>query len=339
MTIRRCILALLAPLMLLAAGCGNADTPAKGSSPMTQPKTIASRPLCVGRFLIDVPADAKVTWTTTNTYEVGEIVTTLARRGEFVHKIEEVEAQLRSRTHLDEGQLLKEMVEPRPDAKVFVFRRDEFSTTGYELAGYVFYKDSGRYFLLKDGANNDRLERAKSRIADGLIRLQPRDTWAIPTDPGFCFDNGFLPGKESGFEATGVQLEFPGFPNLLIALSTRANDRPPPEGGQLLPRSDAVLRGVDGADRPAVLRHVSARQLGDRTGQEVMWKWTKSGSVMLSGNMEVYASSRQLASPEIAFALALDPPKQEGGATAKEADVLQLWDAIIQSLRLRPGAL
>ena len=70
---RRGAFVFIAPLLFLAAGCGKAETPAKGPTPMTQSQTITTRPLCVGRFLIDVPVDAKVSWTVTRTSLTGVI--------------------------------------------------------------------------------------------------------------------------------------------------------------------------------------------------------------------------------------------------------------------------
>jgi hypothetical protein len=339
MMTQRSVLALLVPLLFLAAGC-IADTPTKGSTPMTQTQTTATQPLCVGRFLIDVPVSAEVRWTTTNTYEVGEIVSMPAHHAEFVRKIKAVEAQLRARTHYEEGQLFKEVVEPHPDAKVFVYRSDEFSTTGYELAGYVFNKAGGRYFLLKDGANNDRLARAKGRIAEGLMRLQPRDTWSIPTEPGFCFDNGFLPGKDTTFEATGVQLTFKGYPGLMIALETQTNDQGAFPGPDLITRTEEGQGIVEPHQRATMLRKNAKRSIGDRAGQEVMLKRQEEGALRLTAYLEVNAEPGRIDAPGIVFSLSLTPSDNmaERLPSEAEAEVTGLWDTIIQSLRLRPGA-
>ena len=338
MRIRHAALVLAAPFLLIAAGCS--DEPASEASPitMTEQQPIATRPLCVGRFLIDVPVDTTVTGTQTTSAGVSGTISlqTGVSKSAFNLKMAGIETRLRSAVHETEGSRLSEVVRRDETTYIFRYRKSEIGARVYQIDGYRWVDST--MFAIVSGSSNDEFRSVVDDVTQGLFEVKPRDTWTIPTEPGFCFDAGFLPGGDGGFEATGVQLEFPGFPNLLIAFSTRANDGPPPEGAQLLTRTDAVLQGVDGSDRPTVLRREGTRPLGERTAQEVMWKWVKSGSVMLSGNLELYASSHRLDAPEISFELALDPPEKEGDANTDEQDALLLWDTIIQSLRLRPGA-
>lgn len=63
----------LALLGLFAAGCGEKPASKMPPKTMTEQQTAATRPLCVGRFLIDVPADAKVVWTSTGKHATREM--------------------------------------------------------------------------------------------------------------------------------------------------------------------------------------------------------------------------------------------------------------------------
>ncbi|HQU89922.1 MAG: hypothetical protein H6944_11760 [Zoogloeaceae bacterium] len=337
MRIRHAALVFSTSFLLFAAGCSEDATSEAPQKPMTETQTIATRPLCVGRFLIDVPAETRVTWTDTRTALAGVI----KREGTLSEKVFATrmrrEQERVAGPAPEDASLLKEVREVEDGhARILVFRDAPSNDLYFDIKAFSLRK--GTLFSLFGQAEDARLSSAIRDIEKGMRMLKPRDIWTIPTEPGFCFDGGFLPGSDGGFEATGVQLEFPAFPNLLIAFSTRANDGPPPEGAQLLTRTDAVLQGVDGSDRPTVLRREGTRSLGERTAQEVMWKWVKSEGVMLSGNLELYASSHRLDAPEISFELALDPPEKKAGANTDEQDALLLWDTIIQSLRLRPGA-
>lgn len=334
MMIRHLVLSILAPAILLTAGCNTGTTSDTGQK-MIQPQMIATRPLCVGRFLIDVPMDAKVVWTDTRTSLTGAIKMEgpLSEMG-FVSRMREEQERITNVANAKGSSFLKETQELKDhQARIFVFRDSPSNDLYYDIK--VFALKTGTLFSFHDQAEDDKLPLAIRDVSRGVALLAPRDTWSIPAESGFCFDNGFLPGKDSSFEATGVQLEFSEFPNLLISFSTRSNGSPTPEGAQLLARTDAVAGSFEGADRPTVLRRTNAKSAVGRNAQEVMWKWNKSGGVMLSGNLEVYASSHHLDAPDIAFSLALDPPPQEGAPTSNEKDVLMLWDSIIESLRLR----
>ncbi len=338
MKIRHAALVLAAPFLLFAAGCSEDTASEVLPKIMTEKQAIATRPLCVGRFLVDVPMNMTVAGTQTTSAGVSGTISVQSgvSKSAFNLKMTGIETRLRSAIHETEGSRLSEVLRPDETTYIFRYRKSEIGARVYQIDGYRWVDST--MFAIVSGSSNDEFRSVVDDVAKGLLEIKPRDTWTIPTEPGFCFDGGFLPGSDGGFEATGVQLESPGFPNLLIAFSTRANDGPPPEGAQLLTRTDAVLQGVDGSDRPTVLRREGTRPLGERTAQEVMWKWVKSEGVMLSGNLELYASSHRLDAPEISFELALDPPEKKAGANTDEQDALLLWDTIIQSLRLRPGA-
>jgi Tle cognate immunity protein 4 C-terminal domain/Tle cognate immunity protein 4 N-terminal domain len=338
-TTRRRVLTLFAPLLLLAAGSGKADTPAKGSTPMPHTQTIATRPLCVGRLLIDVPADAKVIGTqTTSSSTAGTISVQVAvKKVAFKAKMEDIETKLRNAPHQTEGSRLSEVLRPDDATYVFRYRKNDVGARVYQIDGYRWAESN--QFTINSNASNSTFRSVIDEVKRGLLTMKPRDTWTVPTEPGFCFDNGFLPGKDSTFEATGVQLTFKAYPGLMIALETQTSDQGASAGPDLITRVEEGQGILEPNQRATMLRKNAKRSVDGRMGQEVMLKRQVEEGVRLTGYLEINAEPSRIDAPGISFAVALDPSKQKGGATSKEEDVLHLWDAVIQSLRLRPGAI
>lgn len=332
------LLVFLAPLLLFAAGCDKADSPPSEPKLMTQPLTIATRPLCVGRFLIDVPVDAKVVWTLTDTHAAGEISPPVlaSTHSSFELQMKTTEAELRAQTHFGEGSRFKEVTSTDPNTRLFVYRGDPVDTTGFKIDGYVLKGET--IFHVGGFANNDLLPRAKNRVSSGLQNIFPRDTWSIPTEPGFCFDNGFLPGRENSFEATGVQLSFEAYPGVSIFMETRTRSFSAAKEAGLIERTDWAMTLMDASDKPIVLRRRQDRPVLSGLAEEVLWKHKRDGYYQLKGDAEMNGQAGDPGKPDTAFSIILDQP-DDGSLQPNEEKVIQLWDAVINSVRLRPGAL
>lgn len=335
---RQHLLAILAPLLLFAVGCNNADSSLPEQKPMTQPQTIATRPLCVGRFLIDVPVDAKVTWTDTRTSLTGAIKKegTLSEKL-LASRMRDEQERIAQTTSANGTSLLKDSHEIKDQrGRIFVFRDAPSNDLYYDVKAFTL-KD-GLLFSFHDQAEDDKLPLAIRDVSKGVALLASRDTWAIRTEPGFCFDNGFLPGKDSSFEATGVAITTPQLPGVRIFLETRVHASSPVAQPNLLQRTDDALKLHEGPNKPSVLRKRQDRPVLFGNANEVLLKERLEKHYSLMGDVELFGMAGALDKPDTAFSLVVDPPK-DVAAQPDEETVLRLWDAVVDSIRLRPGAL
>jgi hypothetical protein len=337
--INRLALSVLAAAILLTAGCDKVSPSDTGQKPMTQHQTIATRPLCVGRFLIDVPVDAKVVWTDTRTSLTGAIkMEGVLSEKAFASRMRNEQERIARTTTSDGTSLLKDAQEfEDQQGRIFVFRDSPSNDLYYDVKAFAL--KTGTLFSFHDQAEDDKLPLAIRDVTKGFALLAPRDTWSIPTEPGFCFDNGFLPGKDTTFEATGVQLTFKEYPGLMIALETQTNDQGAFPGPDLITRTEEGQGVVEPHQRATMLRKNAKRSIGDRAGQEVMLKRQVESALRLTGYLEVNAEPGRIDAPGIVFSLGLTPSDSMAERFPSEAEVTGLWDTIIQSLRLRPGAI
>lgn len=306
---------------------------------MTQTQTIASRPLCVGRFLIDVPPDAKVTWTRTSTSGTAGTISALTSvaKTAFRSKMDGIEAELRKAPHQTEGSRLSEVVRPDDSVWIFRYRKSEVGARVYQIDGYHLSGDT--LYTVNSSSSNDGFHEGVQAVQRGLTALQFREIWAIPTEPGFCFDHGFLPGRRSTFEATGVQISSAQFPGVMIAFETQTNEQGKFPGPDLIARTEQGQDILEPSRRATLLRKNPKRSVGGRFGQEMMLKRQPGGGLQLSGSLEINAEPGRIDAPGIVFSLVLDPPAKPGEMSTKEEDAMKLWDTIVDSVRLRPGAL
>ncbi|MCZ4304213.1 T6SS immunity protein Tli4 family protein [Zoogloeaceae bacterium G21618-S1] len=336
MTLRHIALVLATPFLLFAAGCSEDATPASPKEAMTDAQAIATRPLCIGRFLIDVPAETRVTWTDTRTALAGVIKRegTLSENA-FSTRMRREQERVGGPVSED-ASLLKEVREINDgQGRVLVFRDAPSNDLYFDMKAFVLVQ--GTLFSLFGQAEDAKLSSAIRDIEKGLSMLKHRDTWTIPTDRGFCFDGGFLPGGDGGFEATGVQLTFKAYPGLVVFMETRVRSASPVEEASLIERTDAAMKLMDASDKPTVLRRRNERSVAFGTAEEVLWKHRQGDHYTLKGDVEMNGLDGATDKPDLAFSIVLDPAK-DGTEQPEEGAVLRLWDSVVESLRLRPGA-
>jgi len=305
---------------------------------MTKTQVLATRPLCVGRFLIDVPMDATVTGTQTTSSGVSGTISvqTGTSKSAFDSKMLGIETRLRSALHETEGSRLSEVLRPDANTYIFRYRKSEIGTRVYQIDGYRWADST--MFAIESGSSNDDFQLVVDEVIKGSVNVRLRETWTIPTDTGFCFDGGFLPGGDVGFEATGVQLTFKSYPGLVMFMETRVRSKSPADEAGLIERTDAALKLMDTQDKPTVLRRSNDRRLAFGTAEDVLWKHRKGDHYALKGDVEMVGLNGATDKPDVAFGIVLDPPK-DGTEQPEEGAVLRLWDSVVESLRLRPGAI
>jgi len=197
--------------------------------------TETMKTICVGRFLIDVPAEAKVSfqgaflsgWSIdTDPDETDEQFTARLAQKEMELKAEKNEKggnSLESTTHIDSSGMM---------GKIFVFRRTwaywfegerRIDSTAVAIDAYVHSHKTSLNFTAKSLDPEDAKELIK--IVSQIKTLQE---YEIPTEPGFCIGRAMLldPLTASQNERVTMFLSLKDHPDFLIALDTAAGLKP-----------------------------------------------------------------------------------------------------------------
>lgn len=323
------IRALLSIIIMAAPNLTSAEPNRMFSTPL--------KPLCVGRFLVDVPANVKLNWAETSTYSFGSLGTTDAATPDAFNAVVKTrEAMLRGTPHRTEGSAFKEAINPPKEfARILVYRAGARNTSSYEIEGYVHKQ--GATFVVKTSAVEDRLHLANQQMMEALDTVQPRATWELPRGPGLCFDTGFLPGAGFDLESVGVGISFPDHPGLRISINVNTSDEVAD------PQQALFARAQSYTGRSDLIRRTSDKLIAGSPAQELVRRLEQDGNIFLTARAEVQALPNRLDKPTVQFVMHLDSvdpiTRAKLEKVASQEDALRLWDDMLKSFRLRPGAL
>lgn len=307
--------------------------------------------VCVGRFLIDVPADAEVTLFQT---EVGglKIASVGAEtRAEFDTRI----LQRAIRIHTEEnGDNLPSMEAVHAvqgmgiEGTAFVYNRRTgsyvedaaevtFSTVAFEAH---VHRDGFSFDFVTEGIDPVHIGHEMALVS----QIEPLAATTLPTKPGFCLDGALLrdPIGIKEFENIVMLVGFPGHPDIGMSLSTMAGTQTD-EG--LLARNEANKPIFDALSLAFKMRMTTlvaqTRALNGLSGDELVFKTREMNfTTGYAFAWEHQGDQKSVTNPSIEMMLQAGNNPRAGGpplqASMAQADLFDLWQRITGSLRLRP---
>ena len=353
-------LTIAATILLAACSPKNEYTPDRTPimdkpSPRIEKLFAQTKPICFGRFLIDVPATAQVVWGPT---DVNDTIVTYTDQGHKIPaQIRDKVEELETIKHLEEPSMLIGTFDgPNPDSKIIVGYESRHGSGLVQLHSYIrlgkhaFVQSAPSAALGRDSAgviNKTGYQRFVAEMQDIGQRLRVRDESDIPTDPGLCIEAGFVAEADGRYyELTSIGFRFPEYPDVSFSVMTHTTDRPNPdnsldvelEGG----RQNAEEAGMGGwFSRIKTLRK-GQRVMGDWDGAEILAR--------LPAHKEGSPSVHEFAFKSIGVAkdrlrpyvnMQMDTGV-DGDSTVgfepslKDDEAVALWDKLTTSIRARP---
>jgi hypothetical protein len=305
--------------------------------------------VCVGRFLIDLPAEAEVSLGRAfiGGFDIGSVP---EDESQFSRRVRTRESEIRQ-TALNE--LGKENLEARAaltgpglDGEAFVFGRWRTSwmekdrrvqVEGVAIEGHVHHTGRGVSFNLS--AKNHEPSRF-ARLPTLVSHLVARGVDEIPKGPGFCIDRGLVTAPLTAEQNESVTMfaGLPGYPDLAIVLSTHAGTRP---GRSLLARSANALTRQPYFVRGAFSKLAEGeRTINGLAGEELVMKVTEANlSTTFSFDWETAGREDDVNAPLLTLELQTGISPRNGGkpveSSLSEAALADLWHQISSSIRLR----
>lgn len=293
---------------------------------------------CFGRFLVDLPQTAK----SNQTYKIrGNKIERVSGSPEILEqRIQALERQASSERRKDGSSLLVEKIlHNNGSASIISWKSKESSILWRESyfvapGGRVAYQNSG---YVSPDRKLVAIENAK-RIADNIRVRAPGD---IPTIPGFCIDGGLIAGNDYRSESFTVDVSFPDHPNVQLEIfaSTGA------EENRLLERVGGFLRTeVLGTAAGLKTLRKRKRDVGPIDAEEYLVAASDKGQRVYSFAWESQGKDGSLSEPNLGVNLGVleqsvvNEKEPYRPAFKSDEEALELWDVIIESIRLRPGA-
>lgn len=299
--------------------------------------------VCVGRFLIDAPNDARVTYRHIHLSYWDISVISDESDEQFATRLAAKELELKAKKNEKGGPYIESTTTiDTDDIKGKIFVLDRSWVYGFEYgkrvdstfaATLAHVRTNGISVFFSSKMGDDSVDEL-SQIIKQIKALKPGE---IPPEPGFCFGRAMIrdPLTASQSESAVMFLSLKGHDDFSIALDTAAGLDP-----------DRTLLERDADARAPFLFQIHSLRSGKRDingmpGEEVVDRYTESNlTVSHACDWETAGVKTDLFKPQLSFELSTGYSQHAGAkplnSSLSETAILELWDTLLSSIRLRP---
>ncbi|WP_241813392.1 T6SS immunity protein Tli4 family protein [Herbaspirillum sp. C7C2] len=299
---------------------------------------------CAGRYALDVPVGSRLSGGNYiykfTQLEKPEQVSLQS----FEAAIAEKEKALKAMKHEIEPSLLRLSLRPDTHSHILVFWEEDFAEAIAEVEGYRWI--DGIRFVIKGRAGMSkpshgtisRQDIVINRMREILAHLRPRSDGEIPSEPGYCFEGGFIASPKWGNEEAGIDIDIAGHPDAFISvwfypLAMSKHDRP------LLERMGGVLQSLGRLATSVRVLRSGDRQVGPYRGQEHLATAPSSGG--MRGHSFIWETEGQgtFETPALKIELTTGHRDKDGNpqkTRLTDEQAMKLWDEVLNSFRVRP---
>ncbi len=291
---------------------------------------------CYGRFLIDLPPQAKVKagyglWGS-SIKVLDDTPATLAVR------VDQHERELKNQQHKKiQSNMFLRRLDFGGEATGLLSWASDASIGTYYLSTYALSKPTWRPYYWRVEMSKD-IELRGIEVATSLARnLRSRAPNEIPTEPGFCIDRAYIAGDNFQRENFGIGVTFPEHPRTFLAFRSSTGA----ERDRLLDRVSGFLMGA--AKMVAGIETLRKRERGGAIpADEYLLAGSAKGQRTYTFLWEAQGKDESINEPHLKVELSVeeadddDDGKPPAPAFKSDKAALELWDAIIDSIRLRP---
>lgn len=315
---------------------------------------------CIGRLLVDLPYKAPLDWSQNIGRDAVARMPRVNSQGALWKIIDQRKAELELAPHRTEKHLLSDFRKINPNTALLMYRDSDVDKYTYHIDRYLWLETSA-YLFKAEIANEEQSLVGKLSEVPALLKRIIND--GSVREAGFCIDGALIAGRVEGAVNVAVNLNVPGWKGVSISVMTGEGNQPTnydKDAYDLLngdeERFQEVQRIARSQGDPAGEAPVSFdvirkrdRVINGVVGQETVSKFVFKGGVVQHRFLWDVAYKGQqdtAAKPGIWVGMKTgeELPTPDGGSapsheTPPESELLALWDAMLNSLRFRPGAL
>lgn len=307
-------------------------------------KELKMKTMCAGRFLIDVPADAEVSYR--GAMIAGWSIATYDEETDeqFAARVAKKELQLSGEKNERGMPILERTLQVDTNGvggKIHVFGREWIhgmpnAALSESVKVEAMIRVQKHSFNLTRELGNDGYIKKLSEL---VTQFRSREVNEIPSEAGFCFDGGFItePIKVTDTERTTMFIGLNGHPDVSIALNMIAGITTPKS---LLQRDAEASVGDEHSSRFHTFRR-GPRPFNGEAGEEVLERVHEfNGNYVHSFMWElIHNKTDNVFTPLMSFEMStgMGKPGTTVDASLSDAHALALWDKMLSSLRVRPA--
>lgn len=310
----------------------------------------STQPVCVGRFLIDVPKSAEIVFGPARLpVETWRVVGEGKNLHDFVRRAvakSQEDKWLASDALIGSASMLGKVLDGAGPNHKIVLGVGRADGSFYNVQSFMKAADDLFVQEYQEPGEDNRYLRAVQEAKEVAARLRHRESDEIPQDSGFCLDGAFIADTQSYMvEAVSLGIRLKEFDDVHVSIQTTKKER--------IVDSDAIEPRLKSAEK-------SAKETGHgewysrikflRRGKRNVGKWDGFEVAARMPGHEGRDNSHEFAflshgEPKNPLLPVLDVKLQSGvkdnraGETAPsitDEEAIYLWDRILGSIRPRP---
>lgn len=313
------------------------DLPATSPLPALFAKT---KPVCFGRFVINVPEETQVVWGPT---EFGAPVSTYTMEAKNVRKmVADKEYQI-----MNNGRSNPEISESRKgnvgNSYILAFWEDKHAKrVGLEnIWTYIVSLDHVFVYMNTIGDDETREDViAQSSYISSHLRARAPDE--VPTESGVCLDHGFIADASGKYqEIFQIGFRFPSLPGVSFSVSSNKDAQRDPPLTERAKKLSQLVKGTGyeaGLNQLKVL-HEGKRQVGRWQAEELLHAFDDKAEgrhqeFMIESQGVQYDKDQPLWNAQLQTGVVGNRAGGEASALS-DKEAMALWNTLLNSLRLR----
>lgn len=298
------------------------------------------RSVCFGRFVMDVPQQAELT-----NGQMGYVF------AEF-----QIDDKLKNLTqfNLAVDFKIEDLKKKAPYVERPMYYFDEMVGPSVRIVNQ-FTDERGDYFTPKafvfldgatiqiEGAETNKKEKYeqgfKAKLLDLLPRLRKLPEGEMPKEPGFCMVGAYVAGMNKNGENADLVLSLKGHPDFSFGVRTTVIDRARSEP-MLIDREAGIVSQMGSLMKGVKTLRKRKFQINGQEAQEWSVALPEARGVEYKFHVEVRGVPNSSDQPEMDISMSVGGDGVRGWvpASLSEAEALAVWDALLNSIKLRPGA-
>jgi hypothetical protein len=293
------------------------------------------RTRAIGRHLVDLPAEAKTIESYVFDEDVIKSLQNLRTQAELDEFIAKEERRLRGEKHSKRGSMFVEHAThdngsvtliswKRPTSEIF-YRFDTYFRAGTRTLKYS--GDVSTSYKTSALAGRAELSREWREILPG----------DVPKGIGYVADDAILVDSDLNLESWRMVIQLSAKPDVSFTITSYTQGKVEPG---LRDRAGGVVAALLGTVAGVTQLRNRERPVGPIRADEILVAGTQDGKRTYGFKWEAPGKADSLAEPNLNVSLQVGESayltNKESFASDEEA--LELWDAVVGSLRLRPGA-
>lgn len=329
-------------LSLICSACAETHImTATTAPPRIQKLFEKTKPVCFGRFIIDVPAETTVI---PGSQAFGPDIETIENGADSVQKMayakkKELEV---IRHETEPGSLLRQFdAGPTSGSWTLFYREDESATRVMRIMAYM--RATPHAFLYKGATGDERTEETETaKLQYIATHLRARTPDEIPAEPGVCLNLGFIADDLGKYqEIFGIGFRFPSLPDVSLSISSNKDGQTPEPLSKRRQQAAKLALGSPFAaafSKIKVLRE-GPHKLYQWEGEEALFRRPREEGGVWQEFRYGYPGIRyDRNNPRFDATLFTGVDRNTAGAlesSLSDDEAIALWDVVMSTLRLR----